>query len=138
MYEQMTDLPTAKEGAMYLLQSVLLKTLADGYVEKLNQQKTPEKRLTFLVKNERVLNALFCDAEAFVRENREKYAENAEVFKKAIRGGIIRDFNKYMMERQMDIAKQNTGKAKQALADSLTRTEQQPKKEAPVIGGGLK
>lgn len=123
---------------MLCLQSVLLKTLADGYVEKLNQQKTPEKRLTFLVKNERVLNALFCDAKAFVRENREKYAENAEVFKKAIRGGIIRDFNKYMMDRQMDIAKQNTARAKQTLAGSLTRTEQQPKKEAPVMGGGLK
>jgi hypothetical protein len=40
-----------------------------------------------------------------------------------------------MMDRQMDIAKQNTGKAKQALADSLTRTEQQPQKEATVLGG---
>ena len=31
--------------------------------------------MTFLMKNERVLNALFRDAESFVRENREKYAE---------------------------------------------------------------
>lgn len=56
------------------------------------------------MKNERVLNALFRDAESFVRENREKYAESAEVFKKAIRGGIMKGFNKYLMERQMDTA----------------------------------
>jgi hypothetical protein len=88
--------PYASGSVKYHLEKLLLGKLAESYMNKVNGMQTSEERLSFLMKNEYAIKGLFQTAREFVSTNAQKYSEDLALFKNAMRGGVITDFNKYM------------------------------------------
>jgi hypothetical protein len=80
-----------------------------------------------------ILENLFQDKVCVITE--KEICPDSVKFEEMMADGGVDRFRMEYMQKLQEMAKQNTGKAKQALADSLTQTEQQPQKEATVLSG---